>query len=158
MKVSQSFSEMGIDRLFLLFPLKGGGLININNLRTRGSAFWQKVDQFVYKKPLKKGFFFFMANRYWLLLIFLGAIWGSAFMFIKIATPDLGPVFLVNIRLFIAGLMFLPILLQSKYLKLLRSNLRNILFLAVINNALPFTLFSYASLCLLYTSPSPRDY
>jgi len=37
--VSQSFSEMGIDRLFLLFPLKGGGLININNLRTRGSAF-----------------------------------------------------------------------------------------------------------------------
>ena len=87
-----------------------------------------------------------MANRYWLLLIFLGAIWGSAFMFIKIATPDLGPVFLVNIRLFIAGLMFLPILLQSKYLKLLRSNLRNILFLAVINNALPFTLFSYASL------------
>ena len=61
-----------------------------------------------------------MANRYWLLLIFLGAIWGSAFMFIKIATPDLGLVFLVNIRLFIAGLMFLPILLQSKYLKALK--------------------------------------
>ena len=39
MEVSQSFSEMGIDRLFLLFPLKGGGLININNLRTLRAIF-----------------------------------------------------------------------------------------------------------------------
>ena len=31
-----------------------------------------------------------MANNVKFLLIFLGAIWGSAFMFIKIATPDLG--------------------------------------------------------------------
>ena len=38
-----------------------------------------------------------MELRYWSLLIFLGAIWGSAFMFIKIATPELGAVFLSSV-------------------------------------------------------------
>ena len=29
-----------------------------------------------------------MEIRYWILLTFLGALWGSAFMFIKVATPE----------------------------------------------------------------------
>ena len=116
-----------------------------------------------------------MENKYWILITILGAVWGSAFMFIKIATPELGPIALVNIRLAVAGLIFIPFLLQQKYLKHFRSNLKNILVLSVINTALPFSLFAYASLesssnmlsilngttaimaCLLYTSPSPRD-
>ena len=54
-----------------------------------------------------------MEVRYWILLTFLGALWGSAFMFIKIATPELGPIALVNIRLAVAGLIFIPFLLQE---------------------------------------------
>ena len=87
-----------------------------------------------------------MENKYWILITILGAVWGSAFMFIKIATPELGPIALVNIRLAVAGLIFIPFLLQQKYLKHFRSNLKNILVLSVINTALPFSLFAYASL------------
>ena len=56
-----------------------------------------------------------MENKYWILITVLGAVWGSAFMFIKIATPELGPIALVNIRLAVAGLIFIPFLLQKKY-------------------------------------------
>ena len=87
-----------------------------------------------------------MENKYWILITILGAVWGSAFMFIKIATPELGPIALVNIRLAVAGLIFIPFLLQQKYLKHFRSNLKSILVLSVINTALPFSLFAYASL------------
>ena len=86
-----------------------------------------------------------MEIRYWILLTFLGALWGSAFMFIKVATPEFGPVALVNTRLVIASIIFLPILLRNKYIHLLRPIWKQVLILAIMNNAIPFTLFSYAS-------------
>ena len=62
-----------------------------------------------------------MELRYWILLIVLGAIWGSAFIFIKIATPELGSI-LVSARLGLASLIFLPILykrnIDQKFIKL----------------------------------------
>ena len=60
----------------------------------------------VYKPPNLWGFLFIMELRYWALLIFLGAIWGSAFIFIKIATPEFGAVALVQTRLILASLIF----------------------------------------------------
>ena len=87
-----------------------------------------------------------MENKYWILITILGAVWGSAFMFIKIATPELGPIALVNIRLAVAGLIFIPFLLQNKYLKHFKSNIKNILVLSILNTALPFSLFAFASL------------
>ena len=87
-----------------------------------------------------------MENKYWILITILGAVWGSAFMFIKIATPELGPIALVNIRLAVAGLIFIPFLLQKKYLKHFKSNIKNILVLSIVNTALPFSLFAFASL------------
>ena len=86
-----------------------------------------------------------MEIRYWILLTFLGALWGSAFMFIKVATPEFGPIALVNTRLLIASLIFLPILLQKKYIHLLKPIWKQVLVLSIMNNAIPFTLFSYAS-------------
>ena len=86
-----------------------------------------------------------MEFRYWVLLTILGALWGSAFMFIKVATPEFGPVALVNSRLIIASFIFLPILLQKKYIHLLSPIWKQILVLAILNNAIPFTLFSFAS-------------
>lgn len=87
-----------------------------------------------------------MENKYWILITILGAVWGSAFMFIKIATPELGPIALVNLRLAVAGLIFIPFLLQNKYLKHFKSNIKNILVLSIVNTALPFSLFAFASL------------
>ena len=66
-------------------------------------------------------------------------------MFIKVATPAFGPVALVNTRLIIASLIFLPILFRNKYIHLLKPIWKQVLVLAVMNNAIPFTLFSYAS-------------
>ena len=86
-----------------------------------------------------------MEIRYWTLLIFLGAIWGSAFIFIKVAAPEFGAVGLVQARLIIASLIFLPILLRKKYLLLLNPIWKHSLILAITNNAIPFTLFSLAS-------------
>ena len=86
-----------------------------------------------------------MELRYWTLLILLGAIWGSAFIFIKIAAPEFGAVPLVQARLIIASLIFVPILFRNKYLLLLKPIWRHSLLLAITNNAIPFTLFSLAS-------------
>jgi drug/metabolite transporter (DMT)-like permease len=58
-----------------------------------------------------------MQLRYWFLLILLGAIWGSSFMFIKIATPEFGPITLVGLRLLLAGSLFFTIPLNAKILK-----------------------------------------
>ena len=86
-----------------------------------------------------------MEYRYWFLLILLGAIWGSAFIFIKVAAPEFGAIGLVQMRLLLASLIFLPILIQKKYLLLLKPIWKYSLILAVTNNAVPFTMFSFAS-------------
>ena len=87
-----------------------------------------------------------MQLRYWFLLVLLGAIWGSSFMFIKIATPEFCPITLVGLRLLLAGSLFLPFLLMPKYLNQIKGHTKKILFLSLFNTAIPFTLFSYASL------------
>ena len=87
-----------------------------------------------------------MELKNWLLLILLGSVWGSAFMFIKISADDFGPILLVNLRLLLAGAMFLPFLLQKKYLAYFKSHFPGIFILAIFSNAFPFTMFSYASL------------
>ena len=87
-----------------------------------------------------------MESKDWILLISLAAIWGSAFMFIKISAVDFGPILLVALRLLIAGLVFMPLLLQKKNRFLFKPYLPGILIIALISNALPFTLFAFASL------------
>ena len=87
-----------------------------------------------------------MESKDWFLLTLLAAIWGSAFMFIKISAVDFGPILLVTLRLLIAGVVFMPLLLQRKYRLLFRSHLPGILIIGIFSNALPFTLFAFASL------------
>tara|TARA_Y100001934_G_scaffold226462_1_gene271691 strand:+ start:138 stop:1019 length:882 start_codon:yes stop_codon:yes gene_type:complete len=86
-----------------------------------------------------------MELRYWALLILLGAIWGSAFIFIKISAPEFGAVALVQARLIIASLIFIPVLLRKKYINLLKPIWKHSMLLAITNNAIPFTMFSLAS-------------
>ena len=87
-----------------------------------------------------------MESKDWFLLTSLAAIWGSAFMFIKISAVDFGPILLVTLRLLIAGLVFMPLLLRKKYRFLFKSHLPGIIIIAIFSNALPFTLFAFASL------------
>jgi drug/metabolite transporter (DMT)-like permease len=87
-----------------------------------------------------------MELKDWILLTALAAIWGSAFMFIKISAVDFGPILLVTLRLLIAGLVFMPFLLRKKKRSLFRAYLPSILIIAIVSNAIPFTMFAYASL------------
>ena len=87
-----------------------------------------------------------MELKNWILLILLGSVWGSAFMFIKISADDFGPILLVNLRLLLAGALFIPFLLQKKYLAHFKTHFSGIIILSIFSNAFPFTMFSYASL------------
>ena len=87
-----------------------------------------------------------MESKDWVLLISLAAIWGSAFMFIKISAVEFGPILLVTLRLLIAGLVFVPLLLKKQNRLQFKPYLSSILIIAVVSNAMPFTLFAFASL------------
>lgn len=83
-------------------------------------------------------------RRSWIAFVVLGAIWGSSFLFIKIALADLGPLTLVACRL-LAGLLFLlPLGIhhQSEIPRDISSWL-GLAFLGLVGVLLPFTLISW---------------
>ena len=85
-----------------------------------------------------------MTGREWGTLLFLAVIWGGAFMFIGVAVRHVDPMTYVWARLTIAaGGMFLFLKLTGERLNLPRQVWGSILLLALLNNALPFTLFGW---------------
>lgn len=85
---------------------------------------------------------------YFLELLLLASIWGASFMFYRIASPELGPVWLVMFRVLVAGLVLLPVLALMGKLRDLRTYWKELFLLGVINSAIPFTLLAYATLYL----------
>jgi drug/metabolite transporter (DMT)-like permease len=81
-------------------------------------------------------------------LVLLAAIWGSSFLFIRIAAPDFGPVALVEVRMVSGALVLLPLLAAGVGLGALRRHARPIALISVINFAVPFVLVTYAMLTL----------
>ena len=85
-----------------------------------------------------------MTSREWLVLLLLAVIWGGAFMFIGVAVRHVDPLTYVWLRLTIAATgMFLFLKFQGERLGLPREVWGSILLLALLNNALPFTLFGW---------------
>lgn len=85
-----------------------------------------------------------MIGREWGILLILAVIWGGAFMFIGVAVRHVEPLTYVWLRLTIAaGGMFLFLKLKGHQLDLPREVWGSILLLALLNNALPFTLFGW---------------
>jgi drug/metabolite transporter (DMT)-like permease len=81
-------------------------------------------------------------------LVLLAAIWGSSFLFIRIAAPAFGPVGLVEVRMVSGALVLLPLLVAGIGLGTLRTHARQIALISVINFAVPFVLVTYAMLTL----------
>jgi len=80
----------------------------------------------------------------WLILGLLAVIWGGAFLFIGIAVKHVPPLTYVWLRLTIAALaMWTYLKLRGQRLDLPRQVWGAILLLALLNNALPFTLFGW---------------
>jgi len=79
-------------------------------------------------------------------LFLLAALWGGSFLFMRVAAPVLGPVWLMALRVLIAGLVVLPLLVQRRQLGLLRKYGGRLLWVGLVSAALPFTLLAYSSL------------
>ena len=80
----------------------------------------------------------------WLILGTLALIWGGAFFFIGVAVRHVPPLTYVWLRLTIAATaMWLFLYFKGEKLGLPRSAWGSILLLALLNNALPFTLFGW---------------
>ena len=80
----------------------------------------------------------------WGILGILALIWGGAFFFIGVAVRDVPPLTYVWLRLTIAAAaMWLFLRYKGEKLGLPREVWRSILLLALLNNALPFTLFGW---------------
>jgi len=85
-----------------------------------------------------------MNRRDWLILSVLALIWGGAFFFIGVAVKHVPPLTYVWLRLTIAaGAMWLFLRFKGQSIDLPREAWGSIVLLAVLNNALPFTLFGW---------------
>lgn len=81
-------------------------------------------------------------------LVVLGALWGAAFLFMRVAAPAFGPVTLIAVRVTIAAALLLPLLVREGGLAQARSAAGRLALVGALNTAIPFTLFAYAALTL----------
>jgi drug/metabolite transporter (DMT)-like permease len=81
-------------------------------------------------------------------LVLLGALWGAAFLFTRIAVPEFGPVALILVRALVAALVLSALLAARGGLREARANARALAILGALNTAVPFTLFAFATMTL----------
>jgi drug/metabolite transporter (DMT)-like permease len=77
-------------------------------------------------------------------LVFLGAIWGGSFLFMRVAASHFGPFALVEVRLFLGAAVLLPFLWRARA-RFNRQLWLRLAGIGAINSALPFVLFAWAA-------------
>jgi drug/metabolite transporter (DMT)-like permease len=80
-------------------------------------------------------------------MLFLGAAWGASFFFLRIAAPEVGPVWAAEIRLAVAAVVLLAVA-GRRTLAAAKGRLIALLLVGALFTAVPFTLISFASLSL----------
>jgi len=86
-----------------------------------------------------------MSTANLLRLIFLAAIWGGSFLFMRIAAPVLGAAVLIEYRVLFAALFLAVIGFFLKKKLHLRTHWKHYLILGLFNAALPFLMFGFAA-------------
>lgn len=81
-------------------------------------------------------------------LLLLAAIWGSSFLFMRVAAPEFGPLALIAVRVAVAALFLTGIMAWRRELGALAGRKRAFLVLGTVNSAVPFALFAYSTLSL----------
>jgi drug/metabolite transporter (DMT)-like permease len=84
-----------------------------------------------------------VSRRYTFLLVVLGAIWGSSYLFIKVGVRELSPAVLIEVRLLFAAPVLLAFAVSRYGWSALRRAWRQGLALGVVNAAIPFTLIAW---------------
>ncbi len=98
----------------------------------------------------------------WVIFLLLGFIWGSSYLFIKLAVDDFGTFTLVALRLIVGGiLLWIVIRVAGQELPRDRRIYGHLIVMAIINITIPFLLITWAeqsvesSLAAILTSPVP---
>ncbi|HTN26756.1 MAG TPA: DMT family transporter [Burkholderiales bacterium] len=76
----------------------------------------------------------------------LAALWGGAFVFLRVAAPVLGPVWTAEFRVLLGGLALLAWFRLTGFDAGLRRHARFYLLIGSVNIAVPFALYSYAAM------------
>jgi drug/metabolite transporter (DMT)-like permease len=76
--------------------------------------------------------------------VLLGAVWGSSFMFMRVAAPELGAFALVEIRLALGAAVLMPFLWRDRA-RMRADAWPTIGGIALLTASLPFLLFAWAS-------------
>ena len=89
-----------------------------------------------------------MKSRNSLLFWILGLVWGTSFLWIKIAVQDVSPGVLVAFRASIAAFGLIPVILLNKKVQFkwtdLKKHFLDFVFMGFFNIALPFILIAWA--------------
>ena len=80
--------------------------------------------------------------------LMLAAIWGSSFMFMRMATVEFGAIPTAAVRVGIAALFLLPIVWLRGLLPVLGKHWKRIFFIGLLNSGIPFACFSFALLSI----------
>ncbi len=78
-------------------------------------------------------------------LIFLAAVWGGSFIFMRISVPEFGVIFMAALRISLAGLSLLLFAYMNRIPMLWRKNIKFYVVVGFFSAALPFSCFSYAA-------------
>ena len=80
-------------------------------------------------------------------LLYLGAVWGAVFLFMRIAAPQVGPVWAAEIRLAIGAAVLLAVA-GMRTLPVVRGRVVSFIVVGALFSALPFTFIAIATLTL----------
>jgi drug/metabolite transporter (DMT)-like permease len=80
-------------------------------------------------------------------LLYLGAVWGAVFLFMRIAAPEIGPVWAAEVRLAIGAAVLLA-LAGRRTIDVVRSRVVDFLIVGALFSALPFTFIAIATVTL----------
>lgn len=76
--------------------------------------------------------------------LMLAAIWGSSFLFMRLAAVELGALPTAAMRVSIASLFLMPLMLAKGHWSVFRQHWKRVLFVGVLNSGIPFALFAFA--------------
>jgi drug/metabolite transporter (DMT)-like permease len=80
--------------------------------------------------------------------VLLAAIWGSSFLFMRMATVEFGPLPTAALRVGIAAAFLLPLVLLRGLGPALLKNWRRIFLVGLFNSGIPFACFAFALLSI----------
>lgn len=87
---------------------------------------------------------FYYAKGWLADFLILAAIWGSSFLFMRVAAVELGALPTAALRVAIASVFLLPLMLARGHWTELRQHWKPVLFVGVLNSGIPFALYSFA--------------